>query len=205
MRLILGTPKTSSWSLRAYLSAGELINNATIDWRSFDEHSKLTDAMDCPTRQVPVLYTDEAPNVAIIETFAILEALAERGGLPWPVDALLRARARSLCLEFQHHSDELRKLVPMDFADTQQIAQAPASLYAWLERLEAVLEEGRGEYLFGELSAADAWFAPLIARGIRCRAIHSEALKRYAAALKHTAGWRQWVALVDDCDPAYTS
>jgi glutathione S-transferase len=93
----------------------------------------------------------------------------------------------------------------MDFADTQQIAQAPASLYAWLERLEAVLEEGRGEYLFGELSAADAWFAPLIARGIRCRAIHSEALKRYAAALKHTAGWRQWAALVDDCDPAYTS
>ena len=94
MRFILGTPATSSWSLRAYLGAGELTKSANIDWRSFDAQSKLTDATDCPTRQVPVVYFDEAAP-AIIETFAIIEALAERGGLCWPDDSLLRARARS--------------------------------------------------------------------------------------------------------------
>jgi glutathione S-transferase len=202
MRFILGTPATSSWSLRAYLGAGELTKSANIDWRSFDAQSKLTDATDCPTRQVPVVYFDEAAP-AIIETFAIIEALAERGGLCWPIDSLLRARARSFCLEFQHHSDALRTKVPMDFRDTQQIETAPAELFEWLSRLETLLNEGHGEFLYGELSAADAWFAPLIARGIRCRAIKSESLQRYTAALKNTQGWCQWAQLVDDCDPAY--
>lgn len=55
MRMILGTPRTSSWSLRAYMAAGSLIDSTQISWRSFDAHSKLTDATDCPTRQVPVL------------------------------------------------------------------------------------------------------------------------------------------------------
>ncbi len=202
MRFILGTPATSSWSLRAYLAAGDLISSAHIDWRSFDANSKLTDASDCPTRQVPVVFFDEqAP--AIIETFAILEALAERGGLRWPTDSLLRARARSFCLEFQHHSDALRAKVPMDFRDTQQIQTPPAELLQWLGRLESLVSEQHGEFLYGDLSAADAWFAPLIARGIRCRAIDSEPLQRYTAALKKTQGWRRWSELVTDCNPAY--
>lgn len=202
MRFILGTPATSSWSLRAYLGAGALIESAEIDWRSFDAQSRLTDATDCPTRQVPVVYFDKQ-SPAIIETFAILEALAERGGLGWPEDPLLRACARSLCLEFQHHSEALRRKVPMDFRDTRQIAIPPAELLEWLNRLEALLAEGHGEFLYGELSIADAWFAPLIARGIRCRAIEADSLKRYTAALKNTQGWRQWTQLVDSCDPAY--
>ena len=91
----------------------------------------------------------------------------------------------------------------MDFRDTQQIKTPPAELFEWLSRLETLLNEGHGDFLYGELSAADAWFAPLIARGIRCRAIKSESLQRYTAALKNTQGWCQWAQLVDDCDPAY--
>jgi len=204
IRLILGTPNQSSWSMRAFLCASPLINALTIDWRTFDQNDRLTDSKDCPTAQVPVLYLRNDPS-AIVETFAIAETLAELGGLQWPDASTQRSTARSLCLEFQSNSSALRKAVPMDLSRNAQRLDPHPDLIFWTERLNQLLEQSNGEFLFGDLSIADAWFSPVVARAVRCDLIKSMELQQYLESLRTTQGWRQWMKHVGDAGHDYVS
>ncbi len=203
VRLILGTASQSSWSMRAFLCASPLIESLTIDWRTFDVNDRLADASGCPTGKVPVLYMHDANG--IVESFAIAETLAELGGLNWPKSSADRANARSLCLEFQATSDALRKAVPMDLSLDAETLIAHSDLLTWMQRLDKLLQQSDGPFLYGHLSIADAWFSPVIARAIRCDVLSTTALSAYFEALKLTQGWRCWMGYVDNPSPIYVS
>ena len=204
VHLILGTAHQSSWSMRAFLCASPLIEAVTIDWRTFDQNDNLSDSTGCPTAKVPVLYINNRSAI-IVESLAIAEILAELGGLQWPNDSVARATARSLCLEFQSNSTALRKAVPMDLSDNAQRLVPHHDLITWIERLEKLKKRSDGEFLYGQLSIADAWFSPLIARAVRCEMHFSPVLKAYFESLKATQGWKAWMGFVDRPNTDYLS
>ena len=204
VRLILGTASQSSWSMRAFMCASPLIDSLTIEWRTFDLHDKLIDPTDCPTFKVPVLYVNNE-NSGIVESMAIAETLAELGGLQWPTDRVTRSNARSLCLEFQANSDALRRAVPMNLSmDSQNLPPHP-DLIVWIQRLDKLLQQSDGPFLYGHLSIADAWFSPVIARAVRCDVLSTTPLGEYFEALKLTQCWRCWMGYVDNPSPIYVS
>lgn len=171
MKIVLGNKAYSSWSMRPWIAL-KLIG---VD---FDEEVIPLDRDDTaeqigrvsPSKLVPVLI-DETENV-IWESLAIIEYLAER--FPdvylWPKDAAARAMARCVSSEMHAGFYPLREALPMNlFADTQSVRLSPA-VQGDINRILAVFSECRsrfgddGPFLFGERSAADAMFAPVITR-----------------------------------------
>lgn len=193
--LILGSPYSSTWSMRAFLCAYPIIDNFEVSWREFDENFKLKDTSLCPTNQVPVLYISNLKK-PIIETFAIADVLTELGGLCWPKDRVDEWYAKSLCLEFQNQSSKLRELVPMDLRDGKNIFVNSEELDRWHKRLSDLLDAHNDDFLFGEISVADAWFAPLLCRFVRANYQMSPSVSTYYNRIKHTDGWRVWISKI---------
>jgi glutathione S-transferase len=184
MQLYIGNKNYSSWSLRPWL----LMTQAAIefeeiklrlDWDAASDFKKTLLRM-APTGRVPLLVD---AGFAVWDTLAIVEYLAERfpGGKIWPASSRARARARSLCAEMHSGFGALRERFPMNIeASLPEVgarwARESSEVAADLRRIEDMwreqLAESRGPFLFGEFSAADAYFAPVCAR-----------LRTYAPAL----------------------
>ena len=176
MQLYIGNKNYSSWSLRPWV----LMRQAGIEFEemklrlSFTEGSPFKETLLklAPTGKVPLL-VDE--GLAVWDTLAIAEYLAERfpeRGL-WPADIEQRARARCLCAEMHSGFGALRNSFPMNIdANLPDIGQKVLreSLAAqqdldrivtmWSQQLASV----GGPYLFGSFCIADAYFAPVCTR-----------------------------------------
>jgi len=202
--LILGSPYSSTWSMRAFLCAHPIIDDFEIEWREFDENAKLIDTNFCPTNQVPVLYLSNLQK-PIIETFAIAEVFSKLGGLSWPKDHVDEWYAKSLCLEFQNQTSKLRELIPMDLRDGKNISAIPKELDEWHKRLSDLLDGNYTEFLFGEISVVDAWFAPLLCRFVRVNYEMSPLVAAYYNRVKGTDGWRDWTSEITHLDVRYAS
>ncbi|MEK1904323.1 MAG: glutathione S-transferase, partial [Pseudomonas sp.] len=122
-----------------------------------------------PTGKVPVLKCEDG---VIWDSLAIAEYLAER--FPeahlWPLGQTARAFARSICAEMHSGFVPLRSHLPMNLRRNQPLSQVPAEAQADIERICALWQDARkrfgqdGPYLFGHVSIADAFFAPVAAR-----------------------------------------
>lgn len=207
MQLIIGNKNYSSWSMRPWV----LLKAFGIPFEErklrFDFapgsafHQAL--AVYTPTAKVPVLVEDD--GFAVWDTLAITEHIAERHPelAIWPRDARQRSRARSLCAEMHAGFSTLRNLCPMNIeAALPEIGakhQAESSqLLADLARTDAIwsgeLARSGGPFLFGEFSAADAYFAPVAMR-VRTYALPlSEASRAYVERLVAAPGVRDWIA-----------
>jgi glutathione S-transferase len=207
MQLIIGNKNYSSWSMRPWV----LLKAFGIP---FEERKLRFDfapgsafyqalAVYTPTAKVPVLVEDD--GFAVWDTLAITEHIAERHPelAIWPHDARQRSRARSLCAEMHAGFSTLRNLCPMNIeAALPEIGakhQAESSqLLADLARIDAIwsgeLARSGGPFLFGEFSAADAYFAPVAMR-VRTYALPlSEASRAYVERLVAAPGVRDWIA-----------
>ncbi|UDF37048.1 UNVERIFIED_ORG: glutathione S-transferase family protein [Shinella sp. XGS7] len=207
MQLIIGNKNYSSWSMRPWV----LLKAFGIP---FEERKLRFDfapgsvfyqalAVYTPTAKVPVLVEDD--GFAVWDTLAITEHIAERHPelAIWPRDARQRSRARSLCAEMHAGFSTLRNLCPMNIeAALPEIGakhQAESSqLLADLARIDAIwsgeLARSGGPFLFGEFSAADAYFAPVAMR-VRTYALPlSEASRAYVERLVAAPGVRDWIA-----------
>tara|TARA_X000001036_G_scaffold438915_1_gene488113 strand:- start:367 stop:993 length:627 start_codon:yes stop_codon:yes gene_type:complete len=202
--LVLGSPHSSTWSMRAFLCAHPIIDDFEILWKEFDEKLKLKDATLCPTSQVPVLYLSNL-NKPIVETFAIAEVFSKFGGLSWPKNRIDEWYAKSLCLEFQNQTSKLRELIPMDLRDNKIISTTPKELDEWHKNLSDLLDANHSEFLFGEISVVDAWFAPLLSRFVRVNYQMSPSVIAYYNRIKDTNGWRDWTSNVTHLDVRYAS
>jgi glutathione S-transferase len=202
--LILGSPYSSTWSMRAFLCAHPIIDDFEINWKEFDANSKLMDTTLCPTNQVPVLYLANLQK-PIVETFAIAEVLSELGGLSWPKDRSDRWYAKSLCLEFQNQANKLRELIPMDLRDGKNLSVTPKELDEWDRRLSDLLDTNHTQFLFGEISVVDAWFAPLLCRFVRVNYEMSPSVAAYYDRMIGTDGWKEWTSKVTHLDVRYAS
>ena len=170
LTLITGDRNYSSWSLRAWL----LMRATGIGFRDqivqLSTESFATDiARVSPAGRVPVLLDG---GFAVWDTLAIAEYLAERfpeRGI-WPRDSRERARARSVCAEMHSGFTHLRDQMPMNISAALPGMGWNIKVQDDVERIVRLWTQLRGQhahrgpFLFGEFSAADAFFAPVVSR-----------------------------------------
>ncbi|MBD9482372.1 glutathione S-transferase family protein [Pseudomonas sp. PDM14] len=170
LTLIIGNKNFSSWSLRGWLAlelSGAPYTEKLVSLYGPDSRRQLL--QHSPTGKVPVLQSEDG---AIWDSLAIAEYLAER--FPeahlWPQNPAARALARSACAEMHSGFVALRSNLPMDLQRDQALPQIPADAQADIERICELWQDCRqrfgqdGPYLFGQVSIADAFFAPVAAR-----------------------------------------
>ena len=171
LELLIGNKKYSSWSLRGWLLAelsGADYQETLVPLFRADTHARLL--AHSPTAKVPVLKTDDAG--VIWDSLAIAEYLAERfpeAGL-WPRDVAARAMARSACAEMHSGFGALRSHMPMDMQRNAPLVSVVDDVQNDIRRIIALWADCRqrfgqsGPYLFGQVCAADAYFAPVASR-----------------------------------------
>ncbi|HWT67531.1 MAG TPA: glutathione S-transferase family protein [Pseudomonas sp.] len=170
LHLIIGDKLLSSWSLRGALAldlAGVPYTEELIRLNQPDTRERLL--KHSPTGKVPLLKTEHG---TIADSLAIAEYLAEQfpdKGL-WPNDTAARAQARSACAQMHSGFFGMRGNMPFDLSHDAPLASVPAEVQADVDRMSALWAECRaaatetGPYLFGRLSLADVFFAPIAVR-----------------------------------------
>ena len=177
LKLYIGNKNYSSWSMRPWVlltQAGVPFEEVMVRFDSFDAGSnfKNTMASISPTGKVPALVDGD---LKIWDTLAIAEYAAEQ--FPdkhlWPKDKAARAIARSVCAEMHAGFTGLRGNCPMNIeASLPDIGQivwrdkpaVQADVKRIVELWGGLLDTYKGPMLFGDFSAADAYFAPVCMR-----------------------------------------
>ena len=205
-QLVIGNKNYSSWSMRPWVLMrhfGLAFNEIKLRF-DFAEGSAFYRelARYTPAGRVPVLVED---GFAVWDTLAIAERVAELlpGHTVWPGEARARARARSLCAEMHAGFGALRQHCPMNIearlpkVGARVLAEQPAvqrDLKRIVDMWSEALRDSGGPFLFGDFGAADAYFAPVVAR-IRTYALPLPApLQDYAARVWASPGVAAWVA-----------
>jgi glutathione S-transferase len=187
-KLYIGTRRYSSWSLRGWLLvklAGLEVEDVVIPIQGGD--TPAVKAVS-PNGLVPYLEHDGAK---IWESLAIAEYCAEFAPSLWPADRLARAHARAIAAEMHASFRPLRLAMPMNLGrDYSGLGQNPESLadIAHIDNLftttRATYGDG-GPYLFGAaFNAADAMFAPVVARFLTYAPPLSATTAAYCAAVR---------------------
>ncbi len=202
LTLVVANKAYSSWSMRPWL----LLRHFGIP---FDE---IVIPMDHPTSKAEMLAhapTGKCPSLQdgelrVWDSLAIVEYLAERHpDLPiWPRDAAARATARSLAAEMHAGFPALRRQMPMNVRRSRARRSlepaAQADVDADVARLEAAWRAARaafgagGPFLFGAFSAADAMFAPVVARFEAYAVPVAADTAAYMGAIEALPAWRDW-------------
>jgi glutathione S-transferase len=189
--LVMGNKNFSSWSLRPWM----LMTHLGVEFRETIlplDTARYKDeiARYSPTGRVPALLHGE---LAIWDSLAICEYVAEITGRGWPVDRTARAVARSVCAEMHSGFTNLRAEWPLNATARNRRTAMTPGLEADIERVEEIWSDCRsrfgksgGPWLFGEYSVADAMYAPVVLR-----------FNTYGAPLTETARWYIAASLED--------
>jgi len=210
--LVIGDRAYSSWSLRGWLlfdAFGLPVKLHKVRLYTDELATMLKDFH--PARTAPTMRT---PDGAVVpETIAIAEELATRhpaAGL-WPAAPVARATARVLAAEMHAGFVALRSHCPMNLrASYTDCAPTPAVL-ADVARLEVLwawardVTGAKADWLCGEYSAADAFFAPVATRIATYNLSVGPAAMAYVQAHLAHPSFRRWRAMgmVDGADQEF--
>lgn len=197
-QLIIGDKQYSSWSLRAALAldlAKVPYTELLITLNQPDTRQRIL--AHSATGKVPLLKSEHG---TIADTLAIAEYLAERHPEAnlWPSDIAARAQARSACAQMHSGFFALRGHMPMDLGHDQALDTVPLEVQIDIDRIVALWSECRlsakstGPYLFGELSLADAFFAPVAVRLRTYRVVLPAAAAAYVEAIYQWPAFKAW-------------
>ena len=170
LHLIIGDKLLSSWSLRAALAlelTGAPYTEEMIKLGKPDTRALLL--KHSPTAKVPLLKTALG---TVADSLAIAEYLAEQFSSEqlWPTDIAARAQARSACAQMHSGFFAMRNHMPFNLSHDAPLNPVPPEVKVDIERMLALWAECRavatesGPYLFGRVSLADAFFAPIAVR-----------------------------------------
>jgi glutathione S-transferase len=187
--LYIGNQRYSSWSLRGWLAVRLAELDVEIRVIPFERPGPTAAiAAVSPNGLVPFL---EHNGARVWESLAICDYCAEvRPGL-WPKDRVARAHARSISAEMHAGFRELRSAMWMNLGrDFSGLGRTPGALKD-IARIEALWAETRarfgcgGPFLFGAaFGAADAMFAPVVARFLGWGVAGSAETAAYCAAVR---------------------
>ena len=200
LKLIVANKAYSSWSMRPWL----LLAGFDIP---FEDEVIALDQPDTRARIVEYSPAGKCPilidgAIKVWDSLAIIEYVAETypDKAIWPRVAAARAMARALAAEMHSGFTALRQHCPTQFARSpRRIALNPA-VEAEVERIEAAWRQARekygqaGPFLFGEFSAADAMFAPVVNRLHIYEIPVGDDTRAYMDALRALPAWRAWTA-----------
>jgi len=198
--LIIGNKNYSSWSLRAWLA----VRKANMD---FEEKRIPLDTPEffkeivrySPTRRVPVL---QDKGRVIWDSLAIAEYAndAYAGGRLLPQDAAVRAIARAATAEMHSGFAALRGGMPMNIRASDRVVSQNDALSADIRRVIELWRTCRqefgagGNWLFGQFSIADAFYAPVTFRFTTYSVPLDTVEREYVNHVQSDPDVRAWVA-----------
>lgn len=195
-RLVIGTKRYSSWSLRGWLAvrlAGLDVEEVVIPLAG---GSTPAVKQATPAGAVPYLEHDGA---RVWESLAIVEYCAEIAPGLWPADRATRAHARAIASEMHAGFRGLRMAMPMNIGRTfPGLGRTPEAL-ADIARIEAIWAEALsvhgGPFLFGAtFGAADAMYAPVVTRFLTWQPDLNATSRAYVAAVRAHPLVERWYA-----------
>ncbi len=197
-KLVIANKNYSSWSLRAWLVLTEFaIPFEEIKLALSSEDFRREIVKYSPAAKVPILVDG---TFAVWDSLAIIEYLAERlTDRPiWPRDPYQRAHARSICAEMHAGFSALRANLPMNVSASLPGLGWNLAVQRDVGRIVAMwgelLDRHGGPMLFGEFSAADAFFAPVASRFSTYAIALPAAQKAYCQRLLERPGMLAWAA-----------
>ena len=189
MQLVIGNKNYSSWSLRPWL-AMKFVGVAFDEIRIplYGAGSKERILAHSPAGRVPILKDRET---LVWDSLAIIEYLAERYPQLWPRDRAERARARSISAEMHSGFAALREHMSMNVRKRYPGKGRTSEVDKDIARIGAIWTEAKGPFLFGEFTAADAMYAPVV---LRFRTYTVEGPNRsYMDAMLALPAMREWI------------
>jgi glutathione S-transferase len=198
LHLIIGNKNYSSWSLRAWL-AMKHVGLQFVETAIPLDHAEFKDQVERygPSGRVPVLMHGK---LAIWDSLAICEYLAELTGRGWPTEREARAVARSVCAEMHSGFANLRAQWPFNARARNRHTAITPGLEADIDRIEEIWNDcrhrfgkDRGPWLFGEYSLADAFYAPVVVRFNTYGAPLTEVARWYIATTLEDPALQEWL------------
>jgi glutathione S-transferase len=201
--LTIGDKNLSSWSFRPWF----LLKQAGIP---FAEENIRLDRPESrgilkeksPSGFVPFLTHGD---VQIWDSIAIMEYVADL--FPekklWPEDVAARGVARAVAAEMHSGFSALRTVWPMMFLREHPHHTTQAGVARDIVRIDQLWtmcrtrfganSQGGGEFLFGDLTIADAMYAPVVSRFLTYGPVNvSDASAAYMVMMRETQAWKEW-------------
>jgi glutathione S-transferase len=198
--LVIANKNYSSWSMRPWV----LLRQLGIDFEElqlkFDSRAwRESIARRSPSGLVPVLWLGSEP---VWDSLAIVETVAERfpEQTVWPGDPRARMMARSICAEMHSGFRALRSAMPMNIRAAHPGKGMSPDVQRDIDRVVANWTAARerfgqsGEMLFGEFTAADAFYAPVVSRFATYAVELPSVARRYADAVLALTAVQEWSA-----------
>jgi glutathione S-transferase len=187
--LYIGNKRYSSWSLRGWLAvrlAGLDVDIRVIPFERPGPTKAIAELS--PNGLVPFL---DHNGAQVWESLSVCDYCAEFQPALWPADRIARAHARSISAEMHAGFRDLRMAMWMNLGrDFAGLGRTPGALQD-IARIEALWAETRarfgagGPFLFGAtFGAADAMFAPVVARFLSWKPNLSAETAAYCAAVR---------------------
>ncbi|MDP5008317.1 MAG: glutathione S-transferase, partial [Glaciimonas sp.] len=147
--------------------------------------------------RVPVLLAGE---IQIWDSLAICEYLAEQfsDAHMWPKDIAARAMARSVCAEMHSGFMGVRSAMSMDIRASRPGEGRTPQAQADIGRISEIWEDclsrfGHHQFLFGDFSIADAFYAPVVMRFRTFGVSLAPALQAYVERVQAHPAVAQWM------------
>lgn len=196
-RLVIGTKRYSSWSMRGWLCvhmAGLDVEEVMIPLAGGGGTAAIRD--HSPNGMVPYL---EHLGARIWESIAIAEYCAELAPTLWPADRASRAHARAIAAEMHAGFRNLRMNMPMNLGRTFPGRGRTPECLADIARIEAIWAEALaahdGPFLFGRaFTLADAMYAPVVSRFLTWQPELSEMSQAYCRTVRAHPLVERWYA-----------
>ena len=198
MKIIIASKNYSSWSLRGWLAvrlSGHGFKEVvlTLDTPEFHEEIKQYN----PTNCVPVLHHGD---VVVWDSLAIIDYIDRL--CPdvnfWPNDIAAYGFARAISAEMHSSFPTLRSATPMNIRKTYTGLAMSKALAKDVARIDAIWSEARskfgadGGFLFGDFSAADIMYAPVVHRFKSYGLPRSDISQAYMDAMLGHPAMQEW-------------
>lgn len=199
LKLVIGNKNYSSWSMRPWVALrafGIPFQEIRIPLAQGNTSTQI--AHYSAAGRVPVLV---AGDHRVWDSLAICEYAAEQ--FPdlhlWPQDTVARAVARSICAEMHSGFGGLRSAMPMNIRASLpgrgRTPDAQADIGRICEIWETCLSDfGHHDFLFGDFSIADAYFAPVVTRFQTYDVFLAPALQAYMQRVLQHPSVAQWMS-----------
>jgi glutathione S-transferase len=196
--LTISSKNYSSWSLRGWLLT-------RMSGLPFEEQVV---PIDDPTNRAELLLLSpsvlvprlEHNGITVWDTLAIGEYLNEvrpKAGL-LPKDRATRAHCRSICGEMHSGFANLRSALPMNLKAHHPGFKIWSGARADIDRIVAIwrecLSRSGGPYLLGELTMADAMYAPVVTRFLTYDVELDPELAAYCQRIMALPDMVEWIA-----------
>ncbi|MCU6432234.1 glutathione S-transferase family protein [Undibacterium sp. Jales W-56] len=198
LQLVIGNKNYSSWSMRPWVvmkAFGIPFEEILILLGKPGTTAQILEYS--PAGRVPVLLANE---VTVWDSLAICEFLAEQFPLLnlWPENIAARAMARSVCAEMHSGFAALRFDMPMNIRAKLPGKGRTIGSQADIGRICEIWEDclsgyGAHQFLFGDFSIADAYFAPVVMRFRTYGVSLAPALQAYVERVTAHPAVAEWI------------